>query len=153
MNEIPRRSFLALLGAAVVAAKLPPEPLLATPLQAFTPEEIKSDPVTIVRRWYVTRVEICDGWGGERSRVRLVETFFPEDDAAKFPQAQIDYGDIIACSVERPVETYMTQEMGPIHFPLPATAEVEISTGKAMDLQRKMMGGLDLVEFVGDAPL
>jgi hypothetical protein len=52
MNEIPRRSFLAMLGAAVVAPSLPSSIAPAAPEIASEPFE----PLTVLRRWWITDI-------------------------------------------------------------------------------------------------
>ena len=145
MNEIPRRSFLALLGAAVVAAKLP------IPVAAPPPVEVASEPpLTVLRRWWITGIERR----GDCGLIRLGETFVPEDFAAAVPSPiVINFKDIASCSMDRPVQYHQTLDGGPIVETLPATAEVEVSLAIALDVQKGMMNGRDFVEFAGDVPL
>jgi hypothetical protein len=145
MNEIPRRSFLALLGAAVVAAKLPTIPAAAPP-----PVQVASKPLTVLRRWWITGIERR----GDRGFVRLGETFVPEDFAAAVPMPMIvNFKDIASCSMDRPVLYHQTLEGGPIVETLPATAEIEVSFAVALDIQKGMMNGRDFIEFAGDGPI
>src|ERR1700681_191189 len=143
MNEIPRRSFLALLGAAVVAAKLPAATAAAPP-----PVQVASAPLTILRRWWITGIERR----GDLGVVRLGETFVPEDFAAAVPAPTlINFKDIVSCSMDTPVQHHQTLQ-GPVIEYLPATAEIEVSFAIALDIQRGMMNGRDFVEFGGDVP-
>lgn len=145
MNEIPRRSFLALLGAAVVAVKLPTVPA-AEPLAEIV--KIESEPITVVRRWYITKID----FNLNRSKVQLSEAFVPEKFAAVVPApTAVKYEDISTCSMERPFEHLMTFQ-GPVVQPLPAKAEIEVSLDVALNIYGGMANGRDFVEFVGDMP-
>jgi hypothetical protein len=151
MNEIPRRSFLALLGAAVVAAKLPS---VVDAVEAAPAVEIKNDPITFVRRWYVTGIELSNAPGEQFSaRVRLTEVFFTEGDSVRFRPSTVDLREIISASTDRKIDSVMTLDGVMETFPRPATAEIELGLNEAMKLQRKVMAGADLVEFVGGAPI
>jgi len=148
MNEIPRRSFLALLGAAVVAAKLPAAPSAPAVIPASEFPGV-GPPLTILRRWWITGIERR----GDRGLIRLGETFVPEDFAAAVPAPTIiNFKDIVSCSMDRPVQYHQTFQ-GPVIETLPATAEIEVSFAVALDIQRGMMNGRDFVEFAGDVPI
>ena len=159
MNEIPRRSFLALLGSAVVAVKLPHVADVQMPLPAVEAPEITTSSPAYFRRWYVTGVDTrCEGSvlgrGVRSARVRLQQILMTEEEAKKTPPtATIDYRDVISACVDHQVEHFMTLNGPMIVMDMPATAEVEIGIEKAKALASRLGLGGDTVEFVGDLPL
>lgn len=143
--EVPRRSFLALLGAAVAAAAVPKLPTLAEAAPA--PAPIKSEPVTFVRRWYVKGVQI----DGLRTKVTLGESLMTEQAAKDFRATPIDLKDVLACQIDQPTERWPMADGTVGVSLLPATAEIEMGMRQGLDIQRRVMAGLDFVEFVGEA--
>lgn len=146
MDEIPRRSFLTLLGGIVAAAAIPAAALAAAPLLIVEVVPKIVPPTEYVRRWIVTGITMSSK--GE-SKVRLGEVFVAsQDDFSK--QVTIGFDDISSLTIEPPPPQVFHTWTGEIIMTdpyLPATAEITVPLSLALDIKASCFRNSVMIEF------